>query len=62
MFDRLPKLSIDDKWDIAYDHSDNDRPKAWYRYGEFHSEWDENNATTAMFYRLLGVCHYGETA
>lgn len=62
MFDRLPRLSIDEKWDVAYDPRDNDSPKAWYRHGEFHSNWDENNATTAMFYRLLGVIHYGETA
>lgn len=62
MFDHLPKLHIDAKWDVAYDPENNDRPMAWYRNCKFHSNWDGDNATTAMFYRLLGVCHYGETA
>jgi len=46
-------LKVDDKWSILFDPSKNDKPLNWLRYGEPHSPWDENNATTAMFYALL---------
>lgn len=46
-------LKIDDKWSIAYDPQNNDRPLHWLRYGEVRGTWEENNATTAMFYTIL---------
>lgn len=52
-------LSIDDKWDIAYDPKNNDKPIAWLRYKELNSSWSENNPVTAMFYALLEIKHYG---
>lgn len=46
-------LKIDDKWSVEYDPDSNDRPCVWLHYGKPHSEFDENNAVTAMFYALL---------
>jgi hypothetical protein len=50
---KLAVLRVDEKWSIAYDFEDNDRPTDWLRYGEAHSPFNENNATTALFYALL---------
>lgn len=47
------RLRIDDVWSVEYDPSNNDRPRAWYRYDEWHSVFDEKNASTAMFYKIL---------
>lgn len=46
-------LNLDEKWSIEYDPENNDRPLSWFRYGKRHSEFDTNNAVTAMFYALL---------
>ena len=46
-------LKIDDKWSVLFDPDKNDMPVNWLRYGEPRQPWDENNATTAMFYALL---------
>lgn len=46
-------LRIDDKWSVRYDPENNDRPAQWLRHGEPHSDFEENNAATAMFYALL---------
>lgn len=48
----MPVLKVDEKWSIEYS-TQNDRPISWRRYGDFHSLFDENNATTALFYALL---------
>jgi len=50
---KIKLLPIGDTWAIAYDAAANDRPLYWLRYGEKHSKWEENNATTALFYSLL---------
>lgn len=50
---KLVELKVDEKWSIVYDTENNDRPTDWLRYGVVHSPWDENNATTALFYALL---------
>ncbi len=47
-------LHVDDKWSIEFDPANNDRPIAWYRHGERHSDWTDNSAVLAMFYALLG--------
>lgn len=46
-------LRVDEKWSIEYDPAENDQPVAWYRHGEKHSYFDENNAVVALFYTLL---------
>ena len=46
-------LKVDDTWSVEFDPANNDRPLHWYRHGERHSEFDENNAVTALFYALL---------
>lgn len=51
----MKNLKVDEKWSILYDPNDNDRPKAWLRYENFHSEWKENNPNLAMFYALLAL-------
>lgn len=48
-----PTLQIDEKWSIQYDPSNNDRPVAWFRYGEYHSDFFEKNPVVSMFYVLL---------
>ena len=49
-------LNIDQKWSVEDDPENNDRPLLWYRYGNAVANiWDENNATTAMFYALLAA-------
>lgn len=52
----MKTLKIDEKWEVEYDPANNDRPVRWLRYGEecgWQTEWNENNAVTAMFYALL---------
>ena len=54
----MKTLKIDEKWEVEYDPTNNDRPVRWLRYGEecgWQTEWNENNAVTAMFYALLAV-------
>lgn len=46
-------LGIDEKWAVSFDEDNNDRPTAWYRHGEYHSDFEAPNAETAMFYALL---------
>jgi len=46
-------LHVDEKWSIAFDPANNDRPLAWYRHGVWHSDFDEPNSVTALFYALL---------
>ena len=46
-------LKVDEKWSVEYDPANNDRPIRWWRHSEPHSEFDGNNAVTAMFYALL---------
>lgn len=48
----LPLMQVDDKWSIAFDPDNNDHPEYWFRYGERHSPFIEDNAVTAMFYAL----------
>lgn len=52
-------LKIDDKWSVEYDPKANDRPVRFLRYGEPSSDWNENNAVTAMFYELLRTKNEG---
>lgn len=49
----MKTIKIDNKWSIKYDDQFNDKPKKWLRYGEFHSDFNENNAVVAMFYAIL---------
>lgn len=51
----LPLLEVDDKWSISYDPKNNDLPVSIYRYGVFHSKWDDdlNLIKFSMFYTLL---------
>jgi|AntRauMFilla1563_2_1112583.scaffolds.fasta_scaffold116014_1 hypothetical protein len=51
----MKTLKIDDKWSIEYDEDNNDRPIRWGRHNEWHSEFEENNAVNAMFYKLLEI-------
>lgn len=46
-------LKVDEKWSIIYGPENNNCPTHWVRYKEKSSPFDENNATTAMFYALL---------
>lgn len=46
-------LRVDDKWSIEFEPEENDMPIAWHRYDKYHSEFEKNNPTTAMFYALL---------
>ncbi len=46
-------LKVDEKWSVGFLPDQNDRPVMWYRNGEEHREFEENNAVTAMFYALL---------
>ena len=46
-------LHIDEKWSIMYDSTSNDKPVSWYRYGEYNSEFIENNAVVSLFYAML---------
>jgi hypothetical protein len=45
-------LQVDEKWSIAYDSANNDRPVSWLRYNTLHSRFDESNAVVALFYAL----------
>lgn len=50
---RIRTVRIDDKWSIAYDSKENDKPLFWIRHEQYHSAYMENNAVTAMFYNIL---------
>ena len=50
----MQTLQIDDKWSIAYDPTNNDRPHHVLRYGEVHSDFPTtHNVVSSMFYALL---------
>ena len=52
----MDNLNIDYKFSIEYETDSNDRPVRWMRYGEewpASTKWEESNAVTAMFYRML---------
>lgn len=49
----MKRLTIDEKWSVMYDPSNNDRPVESHRYLEFHSPFSSDNSTVAMFYALL---------
>lgn len=50
---KLRYLKIDDKWSIAYDANNNDKPLYWLRYDSKYFNFNESNAVVAMFYKLL---------
>ena len=51
--DQLKILPCGDTWSIQYDPSENDRPKAWFHHGSYHSPFKGDNATIDLFYSIL---------